>query len=132
VVDLEADLSQLQDLWRGLLRIDYTLPDQPLIDAPTARALVAIAEEAFANAARHGDAKHVRITIGAQDSPHGWQITVTDDGVGPTNGPRGLGSTVFQDVTAGDWMLTPGSNGGACLTATVPVSRESASLRQAD
>lgn len=132
VVDLDADLAQLQDLWRGLLRLDYTLPTQPWIDAPAARALVAIAEEAVANAARHGNATRVGIDISVQESPRAWLITVTDDGVGPTNGPRGLGSTVFQDVTAGDWMLTLGSNGGACLTATVPVSRESASLRQAD
>jgi signal transduction histidine kinase len=62
------------------ISVEVNAPDQPEPNWAERSELVRIAREAIANAARHGDAQHIVVTLGS----HGEQplLRVTDDGSG--------------------------------------------------
>ena len=78
-----------------------------------------IMTEAVSNSIRHGDAKHVQITLDVDTSDQ-VRLRVDDDGVGqvPTNG-QGLGSTFLDECTSG-WSSTS-SDLGHRLEARLPI-----------
>ncbi len=117
--DLAENLEQLTALWRGLARVEYRISAPELLDPGSARALAAIAEEAVANAVRHGDASEVSIEIDHDASRSGWQIVVLDNGTGPTGGDSGLGTTLFTDLTDGNWSMQAEASSGTRLHAFV-------------
>lgn len=49
------------------------------------------------------------------------RITVIDDGSGPVDGRHGMGSSLLDETAPGAWSLDRGTDGGAVLTATVPL-----------
>ena len=79
-----------------------------------------IMTEAVSNSIRHGDAKHVQITLDVDTSDQ-VRLRVDDDGVGqvPTNG-QGLGSTFLDECTSG-WSSTS-SDLGHRLEARLPIA----------
>lgn len=65
-----------------------------------------VVEEAISNAYRHGKATKVKVTL--DDSER--VLTVNDDGFGPKEGPKGLGSYIFESI--GPWSITALESGG--------------------
>lgn len=86
-----------------------------------ALAIYRIVEQALLNAATHGRAEHVEVTVTERDRV--VTVRVSDDGSGLTIGPQGppgLGSallTTWTRLYEGDWNLAANPNGGAILTA---------------
>lgn len=84
-----------------------------------ALAIYRIVEQALLNAAAHGRAEHVHVSITEQDRV--ITVEVHDDGPGVgTQGSPGLGSallTTWTRIYEGDWHLADSPQGGAVLTA---------------
>lgn len=76
-------------------------------------ALVEVLNEAISNAIRHGMASTISIEI--QPLEDSILVTVSDNGMGPTSGKRGLGLKIIQEITQGRWSIQPGPKGGAVL-----------------
>ena len=50
-------------------------------------------------------------------------LTIVDDGVGPTDGSPGLGSSIFNQASTMPWTLTPRSSGsGSVLQVVVAIA----------
>lgn len=111
--DLVAGLTAR---WRAMLdlsvRVDAARDD--VLPAGVARAL----DECLNNAVIHGCATRAEVRIA--HAPDGWQIEVVDDGVGPTGGSPGLGSSVLDELTGGAWSISAGEGTGAVVRAHVP------------
>jgi PAS domain S-box-containing protein len=89
-------------------------------DAATATHLFRIAQEAVSNALRHGRARHVRITLGAEADT--LTLGVRDDGVGvpgPLEESKGLGVRIMRNragVIGGTLTIGPAEGGGTLVT----------------
>jgi len=106
------NLRALEDAWAGLvnLRIDEAsrqLLDDALQATPE---LIEPLREAINNALRHGHASVVVVTATADQD--GLEVTLTDNGYGPTGGDAGLGSALFDLWTGGKWSLSSAPGGG--------------------
>lgn len=122
---LRGRVAAVVDPWRVMsaitLRMDTDIDEiaEPLHDS-----VVRVVEEAVANSCRHGLAETVDIDLAKESSPDGLQIVVDDDGRGlQPSGPAGLGTTLFDEVSRGDYSLIPHSDGhGARLTLRIPLA----------
>lgn len=101
LVDIVIDMPTAMDTWTGA----------------SATLITRVAEEAVANAARHGLADDVRITFAPdlQDSS-ALHMTVVDNGIGPQGGQPGLGAALFSEASANHFTLIPGQDGGCELS----------------
>lgn len=123
---LEDELSRRRELWEGLCDVTYSISaDVPVLPPATVLDCGRIVEEGISNAARHGDAQHVNVTIDGPTTLHearSLRITITDDGHGlSTSPPRpGLGLRMVQSV-AESWELTT-EQGITTLTVHVPLA----------
>ena len=102
---LEQSVQKTALIWEGFAEINVTTLE-------TNRDPVVIAElidEAVSNAFRHGRADRVTISLEFH------QLTVADNGIGPTKGKPGIGSQLL-DSASREWKLTPGVDGGSVLT----------------
>jgi signal transduction histidine kinase len=90
----------------------WTIDDDALDEEPAVRTsliLYRIAQEAFANARKHAEAKHIRVTLEHRDG--GTSMQIVDDGVGFTPqdpalaapGHLGLAAMRERAVMAGGW-----------------------------
>jgi two-component system, NarL family, sensor histidine kinase UhpB len=123
--------SAIVDLARGyeptmVTRVDISPELLAHRDVPEAvlLAVYRIVEQGLLNAAGHGAASSVRVSIGTDDA--GVVLSVADDGRGLPNSPRtpGLGSMVMDAwcrIAGGSWSLERGRPSGAMLRATIPV-----------
>jgi signal transduction histidine kinase len=112
--DLKERLRELQDRWNGFL--DLRIVCAAGIEGMTASLqdhAVQVVSEAVVNAARHGLATSIAADVRAVGTR--LEVRVTDDGVGPRDGPAGLGSAYFSASSGGDWSLAPGVDGGTVL-----------------
>lgn len=119
--DLGSELAARASLWRGYLDVTIHVD----CDAELPPGLITFAggvvQEALANARKHGRAAHARVTATATDAPS-LVLTVTDDGIGPQRGGRGLGSRQLDAACPGGWTLTNGADGsGAHLQVELPL-----------
>lgn len=107
---LADELSRRRELWEGLCDVTYSIAaDVPQLNPSTVLDCGRIVEEGISNAVRHGDARHVSVTIACLATPPGiasLRISITDDGSGiPVSPPRpGLGLYMIQSV-AESWEL---------------------------
>jgi len=86
--------------------------------AARASAVADVLRESLANAVVHGHAAAATVELHEHDGA--LMLTITDDGLGPQHGVRGLGSEVLDHATARRWDLHPRSTGtGSVLTATI-------------
>lgn len=123
--DLSVALQRIQGTWAGLCDIVVEDPQGVLEllqhDEPCASAATDIVTEACSDAVRHGQARHVWVTLGQQDNV--VEVVVTDDGVTQSMvGEPGLGSTFLEAVTV-HWSREVGAH-GTTLTAAVPFGPE--------
>lgn len=115
---LSTVLDAVAAPWEGLVDIRLeTSGEQPSPEAT--KAIEQVVEEAITNAVRHGGAHHVVVQV--EGSSDGHRITVDDDGRGALEALPGIGLTLYQRVTRGQWELTTSDAlAGARLTAVVP------------
>jgi len=117
----EPTMTTRVDITPGVLR-DRRVPETTLL------AIYRIVEQGLLNAAGHGHALSVRVSVTMSDST--IEVVVADDRRGlPASGLHpGLGTAVIEawcQVAGGTWSLEPGRSGGAVLRATLPLGRVS-------
>lgn len=119
--DLSLAIERIQGTWEGLCVIAVDDPQGVLEllqnDEPCASATTDIVTEACSDAVRHGQARHVWVSLSQQGNVVG--VVITDDGANTANsGEPGLGSAFLEAVTV-SWAREVGEN-GTTLTASVP------------
>ena len=102
----EESLKKLKNTWSGFAKIDYNINQE--IDPEQERIIFALIEEGVSNAFKHGLAN--KVTVELNDN----QLVITDNGIGPTTGPTGLGSKLIDSSTQA-WSLKPAEKGGSRL-----------------
>ena len=110
---IEESVLRATDLWSGLLDVTVEI-SEGLTSAPDSGGRIeSIVEEAVGNAARHGRAKRLQVSV--SDAGDSTVIEVQDDGTGFTEFRPGLGSRLFDKTTGGQWSVTPGAALGGCV-----------------
>jgi two-component sensor histidine kinase len=90
--------------WDGLLEIKTEISEHTIVlTAVQKRAIGSALEEALANALRHGFAKSVQIHIFQEGVD--LIVQVLDDGIGPRKSEAGLGSRLYDQISAKGWSL---------------------------
>ena len=95
-------------LWAGLCSIDVVIaPEVETMSGRLARDVGRVVEEGLSNAIRHGLAKEivVRVELVGVGVEDGVVVVVDDNGTGPSNGQRGLGSSMLDSVSS-SWELS--------------------------
>lgn len=105
------------------LPVDVSAAALPVLPAEVETAAYRIAQEALTNAARHSRAQHARIDLATAD--HTLTITVTDDGVGFTAAPDGIGlpSMRARAESVGGHLHIDTGRGGTTVTAALPLEK---------
>ncbi|MGI9116732.1 MAG: sensor histidine kinase [Gaiellales bacterium] len=121
-VGLATALDGLAATYAGSIDVAVEIADG--FDAgERASAVYRIVEQALLNAAAHGRATHADVVVQEEDGV--LSIRVDDDGVGPAPRPTpGTGMAMIEawvGTFGGSWSLAPRAEGGARLTASVPV-----------
>ena len=113
--DLEAAMLRLKSQWLGFVDLGWQV-DSSVHAAPERdkTLLLQVVEEALANSVRHGLAKNISVVMRNQGGRS--TVEVTDDGLGPRDGKPGLGTSLFRNVSDGNWSLQQQPNGGSKLT----------------
>jgi len=100
--------------WSALMDIDIDA-DEGMIPADRVRDVSDVLEECLSNAFRHGGATRVEVKLHRQES--GWLIAVSDNGSGLDEaGGAGLGTSLFEAVSGGDWSRRPVAGSGCVVT----------------
>jgi hypothetical protein len=101
---LEKEVTSICELWDGIinfsLKIDHDIKN--LIDPKVAEVSKSVSE-AITNSVRHGSAENIEIEIYLRENI--LILKVQDDGLGFTEVKSGLGSSVFESATDGNWNL---------------------------
>lgn len=105
---LDKSLENLVETWSGFAAVDL---DRSLFQGSLYRSelLSALIDEGVANAVRHGLASHISVSL-----VDNRVLLIEDDGIGPTQGPLGLGSRLFK-ASSDRWSLTARPAGGSRL-----------------
>jgi signal transduction histidine kinase len=104
--------------------VDVSLDDVTL-PGPVEHALLRIAQEAFTNAVRHGNARRLAISITRQDGHIEFAVCDTGTGFDPAAPHAGSGLVHIRDRVAefgGTVDIDSAPGRGAALTVRVPVS----------
>jgi signal transduction histidine kinase len=111
--------------------VDRSAGLQTDLRSRTREQFVRIAREAIVNAARHGEARHVDVTL-ASHGP-GWLLTIADDGSGiapaQVASPSGFGLRAIRaraDELGGRFSARPGVAGGTVLELSLADSPDGA------
>lgn len=127
-VDLHASLRELAAQYEPRMEttVDVSSAVEERVTVPEVRlGLYRLTEQALMNAAIHGHAEHVDVSIRVtDDSTIVWEVR--DDGRGLKDGQttQGLGSalmTTWMRRLGGQWSLSARDDGGAVCRATVPL-----------
>ena len=121
-VGLVTALDDLATSYAGSIDVVIHVADG--LDAgDRAPAVYRIVEQALLNAAMHGRPAHV--TVDVDHAAGRLAVTVDDDGVGPPSDRMpGTGTAIIDAWVGtfdGSWSLAPRPDGGARLTASIPV-----------
>ena len=126
---LAAALEELAAKAEGMFGVSCMLVcDGPALvhDNLIATHLYRIAQEAIANAVKHGRAKTIIIDLSAR--PSELSLAVTDDGVGMGNASRdgkGIGMQTMKyraSLIGGTLDVRPGKPGGTVVTCVIPTA----------
>lgn len=102
---LSVQVHEMIESWRELCSLDVSIdPTVGDLTGTSADTITSVIREGITNAYRHGDARHVTLSI--SEDPAGYLITITDDGVGPVAKIWGLGLTTIDRASHGRWTLT--------------------------
>lgn len=116
--NLSQVLSDNLKQWGGFVEVYLDVAQECEAISDRVKILVIqVVEEAVANSIRHGLAKHIQ--IGVRRNADRIEIEILDDGLGPRNGKPGLGSSLFKNVSNGNYKFEPQSFGGSKLTLAI-------------
>lgn len=127
-VDLRSALTDLASGYEPSMRTRIDISPGLLREARASETLLLaiyrIVEQGLLNAAGHGHASSVRVSVSTAGEM--LEVTVADDGRGLAVGAvrPGLGSAVIEawcQVAGGSWSLGPGRPDGAVLRARLPL-----------
>lgn len=123
-LSLDEAFAKLAERWGGIIEVTYDQTGLGEIPPQVHDLVLQISEEAVTNAVRHGMATSIHIGI----NRHGQhlELEALDDGVGPRNGPPGVGTLSLQRGGAQSWSLSPrvGAS-GSLLQVTIPLENGS-------
>ncbi len=111
-VDPVSELRQAVHSWSGVLNVDLHIDPDLAPEDPRVTRLASFAQEAIANAARHGEASAVDICLWRQDSA--VHCRVRDNGTWATPSAPGLGLTATHDLV----VSVETDDGGTTVTAS--------------
>ena len=111
-ISLQQSVSNTVSKWKGFAEIQVLNLETEIEDAVVAE----IIDEGVSNAFRHGMADTVTIKLEKN------QLTITDNGIGPTSGKPGIGSQLL-DSASDDWELLQRADGGSELVVNFPAKR---------
>ncbi len=97
-------IDQVVDAWTGILDVTMELPADPLCRADQWHLAAQVIEEGLANAARHGEARTVRVCGTVEAGA--LVLRLADDGVAAHTAGQalaGLGSQWLDRVAPGEW-----------------------------
>lgn len=121
-VGLVTALDDLAQSYRGSVEVSIDYPDG-FTAGDRAPAVYRIVEQALLNAAMHGRASHVAVTVA--NAGDCVVVTVDDDGRGPSaDRSPGTGTAIIDAWVGsfeGTWRLEERAEGGARLRASVPI-----------
>ena len=112
-VDVEAALVKLIDEWSAVADVTLDLRPNWSGELEQGQLIVGIAEEAIANAVRHGHATDIRLQVVGSGTD--VIVTIDNNGVAPVIGKPGLGTRWLDQVSKTDWALRPLPNEGMRL-----------------
>jgi len=116
-VTLSEEVERKAALWSGLCLITVKIDSSVALEqGRVARDVGRTVEEGLANAIRHGGAGHIRVDVSPADA--GVIVVIDDDGSGPVDVTRGLGSSML-DAISENWSLNA-SQQGAMLRVELP------------
>lgn len=122
-VDLETAVAELSEAYSSAVTVTISVPRDMTRDPNLRLAAYRIIEQGLLNAVGHGQASTIDITV--TPAKHSLDVRMTDDGRGlPPEKTPGFGSMLIDTwcrSLGGSWTLTSGSNGGAVLTAHLPI-----------
>jgi two-component system, LuxR family, sensor kinase FixL len=133
---LREALAHLASVQETALGISCTFGGdggEPLPDTAVALHVYRIAQEAIANAVRHGKARHIRMFLGMKGGL--MFLRIEDDGVGiPAPAQRGEGLGIFTmryraNAISGELHLRRRDRVGTVVTCTWPAGDASAAMR---
>ena len=106
--------------WAVLMDIDIDV-DEGMIPTDRVGDVSDVLEECLSNAFRHGAASRVELKLRRQEK--GWLISVSDNGSGiDQTAVAGLGTSLFEAVSGGDWSRELASSGGCVVKVRVNYS----------
>jgi Signal transduction histidine kinase len=115
--DLAADISAP---WSALMSI-HVEADEGTIPADRVRDVGDVLEECLSNAFRHGGASRMALELRQQGQ--GWLVVASDDGSGLNEATRaGLGTSLFDAISGGDWSRTEIPGGGCRVSVQIPTN----------
>lgn len=126
-IGVGSALEDLVETYRGSIATEVAIDDAALAAlggwTDGELAVYRIAEQGLLNAAAHGRATKVQVSVAAVDGA--VRLAVRDDGAGLAKAiTPGMGLAVVDawvGVIGGSWRLEPLATGGAELAATLPV-----------
>jgi len=108
--------EQVSAPWSALMEIDIAASEGELSGSQV-RDVSDVLEECLSNAFRHGQATFV--TISVQRVTDGWDLRIVSNGMSPSSDAvSGMGSSLFDSVSGGNWSRTAVDEGG-CLVSVV-------------
>lgn len=121
---LEQVFAVAKDSWLGFVNLEISqsgsnpkaLP-QSVIDT-----VAQVTDEAIGNAWRHGKATEVKILVAKTEQQ--LKLTAKDNGVGPLNGQKGLGSALYDSVAGSAWRLEKRVGSGTTLTLVISLDKD--------
>jgi signal transduction histidine kinase len=127
VTDLKKVLEELQELWSGVVSINYSVADSDskLIgsDRMASFAVAELVREACSNATRHGHANRIDISLKVVARERAIELVVDNDGAPiPRSSQPGIGSQLFDEQTLSWSRKRVGSR--VRVRAKLPMSQE--------
>ena len=96
----EVKIKKIVDAWKGIAEISVSLPTFDLISESALRSSVQLIEEAVANSIRHARANDIKVSGVLKNEL--LTITIISNGDPMTKGKAGLGTKMFNDLSA-EW-----------------------------
>lgn len=122
-IDVESALEKLIDEWSAVANVTLDLRPNWHGELEQGRMIVGIAEEAIANAVRHGRATAISLEVIGCGSD--LLVTIENNGDAPPIGQPGLGTRWLDQLSKADWTLRPLPQQGmqlqVRLTDVIPV-----------
>ena len=117
---LPAQLSELESAWAGIVDVRIHSDDAGAPDDSAKRKLMSIVTEGINDAARHGQATSIDVTI--RRCPDGWEVLVDDNGSNDAalvGAAAGLGSRHLDAVAPQAWSRVRTGDGRTRLMVRV-------------